>query len=232
MLSACSVFAPVNRHATIDIPQERPLLADLKELLQQEQQPESHLPKLVIAEHPEVLRFVRRYTAKRRNYVRDTLYSREEYQPMLKETFNYFGLPEELVNVAAIESQFSPEAKNPSGAAGMWQFMPGTARDYGLTVNLFVDERYDVLKSSIAAAKYLRDLHEHFGDWYLVLAAYNSGRGKMNRMIRRENERDFFKLRKCRCLSRETSEFVPKVLAISHVYNNLEYFGFLDMDDM
>lgn len=107
------------------------------------------------------------------------------YMPIFQETFDRYNLPEELKAMAIIESALNPKAESRAGAKGMWQFMYGTAKQYGLHIDSFVDERMDPVKSADAAARYLRDAYDIFGDWNLAIASYNCGAGNVNRAIRR-----------------------------------------------
>lgn len=107
------------------------------------------------------------------------------YMPIFQETFDRYNLPEELKAMAIIESALNPRAESRAGAKGMWQFMYGTAKQYGLHIDSFVDERMDPVKSADAAARYLRDAYDIFGDWNLAIASYNCGAGNVNRAIRR-----------------------------------------------
>ena len=122
------------------------------------------------------------------------------------------GLPTSLLGVVAIESGFNPAAVSTKGAAGLWQFMPATARQYGLVVNARQDDRFDILKSTMAAAHYLRQLHDQFGDWPLALAAYNAGPHRVSQEMHRFNGGDFWTLRQDFLLPGETRGYVPKVL--------------------
>ncbi len=122
------------------------------------------------------------------------------------------GLPANLLAVAAVESGFNPAAVSPKGAAGLWQFMPSTARQYGLVVSATQDDRFDIVKSTVAAAHYLRQLHDQFGDWPLALAAYNAGPTRLSHGIRRFNSVDFWTLSRHASLPSETLAYVPNVL--------------------
>jgi len=104
--------------------------------------------------------------------------------------------------------------------------MPTTARKYGLTVNWWIDERLDPYRSTIAAAKYLTDLYDMFGDWYLVLAAYNAGEAKIQKALKQSKKNDFFHIARPRYLHRETRMYVPKFMAILKIIRNLEELGF------
>jgi hypothetical protein len=123
-------------------------------------------------------------------------------------------LPEQLLwNVARVESGLNPNALSPKGARGMWQFMPGTARRFGLRVDAEVDERLNPARSGAAAARYLNHLHGLFGDWKLALAGYNAGEGRVRQAVERGRTRDFEELSRRRLLPEETRLYVPKVLS-------------------
>lgn len=122
------------------------------------------------------------------------------------------GLPVNLLGIAAVESGFNPWALSPKGARGLWQLMPETARRYGLTVEGERDERLDALKSTVAAAQYLRKLYLQFGDWPLVFAAYNAGEDRVERALERVSARDFWTLSRHAALPEETRRYVPRVL--------------------
>ncbi len=123
------------------------------------------------------------------------------------------GLPAELVAVARVESGLNPAALSPKGALGLWQLMPDTARRYGLVVDANRDERLDALKSTHAAAKYLRQLYLQFQDWPLTLAAYNTGEDRVQAMLQRFRAHDFWTLSGQFAVPNETRRYVPAVLA-------------------
>jgi len=130
------------------------------------------------------------------------------YMPMFDEIFNEHDLPEELKTLAVIESALNPTAVSRAGAKGMWQFMYSTAKRYGLTINSFVDERMDPVASAHAAARYLKDAYEIFGDWNLAIASYNCGAGNVNKAIRRSGgKRTFWDIYPY--LPKETRGYVP-----------------------
>jgi membrane-bound lytic murein transglycosylase D len=140
------------------------------------------------------------------------------------------SLPEDLVWVSMIESGFDPSARSASGAAGLWQFMPETARIYGLTMDRWIDQRYSPELATAAASDLLADLHRRFGSWELALAAYNMGHAGLASVVRRYNTNDFWTLAKTEgTLPWETTLYVPKILAASVVAHNLAAFGFADL---
>lgn len=136
----------------------------------------------------------------------------DEYAETLTRILAEEEVPVELLSVALVESGFNPQAISPKGARGIWQFMPTTARRYGLSTGPRNDRRTDPAHSTRAAAKYLRDLYEQFGDWKLTLAAYNAGEGRIQRIIDRTGIRDFDEMARRGYLSKETRGYVPAVL--------------------
>jgi membrane-bound lytic murein transglycosylase D len=148
------------------------------------------------------------------------------YIPLMKETFKSYGLPEDLVFVALIESGFNPVAYSRAKAVGPWQFIRSTGKKYGLRIDDWVDERRDPVKSTIAAAKYLRDLYNMFESWPLALASYNAGEGRVMRAMARTRSDDFWDLRTSRYLRRETKNYVPKYMAATIIAKNPEKYGF------
>jgi membrane-bound lytic murein transglycosylase D len=153
------------------------------------------------------------FTARERERFRLWLARSGRYLGMIQKIFRERGLPEELAYTAMIESGFSPRAISRVGAKGLWQFMEATARRYGLVVNRWVDERFDPVKSTVAAAKYLGDLYGMFGHWFLAQAAYNAGEARVERAIVRAKTSDFWALTQTRHLPNETKRFVPQILA-------------------
>jgi hypothetical protein len=127
--------------------------------------------------------------------------------------FEEEGVPPRLIALAGVESAFNPNALSPKGARGLWQLMPATAARFGLRVNAASDDRLEPTLSTRAAARYLRSLYRLFGDWTLVLAAYNAGEGAVQRGIQFGSTRDFWRLREKNQLPRETRAYVPAVLA-------------------
>jgi membrane-bound lytic murein transglycosylase D len=151
------------------------------------------------------------------------------YQDLVQQALRARHLPEDLVWVAMIESGFDPQARSPAGAVGIWQFMRSTGEVYGLEVNRFVDERKDPVRATHAAVHHLRDLHQRFGAWELALAAYNMGYLQLLDAIDRAGTTDFNELSRQRVIPTETSNYVPKIVAAALVANNLDRYGFGDV---
>src|SRR3989442_2750947 len=170
--------------------------------------------------------FIERFTGSRREVVELWLNRSGRYLSMIRDVLRNQGLPEDLAFVAMIESGYNPLAVSRAGAKGMWQFMAGTARRYGLRVDQWVDERLDPEKSTTAAAKYLRDLYHQFGSWALAKAAYNAGEVKVIRAIKAANSTDFWALARTRFLRQETREFVPAIHAATVIGRDPQRFGF------
>ena len=148
------------------------------------------------------------------------------YIPTMKDIFKEKNLPEDLVYVAMIESGFNPYAVSWAKAVGPWQFMPATGKLYGLKIDWWVDERKDPIKSTMAAAEHLKDLHNLFGSWPLALASYNAGAGKVQRAVLRTQSEDFWDLRASRYIRKETKNYVPKYMAATIIAKNPEAYGF------
>jgi membrane-bound lytic murein transglycosylase D len=144
--------------------------------------------------------------------------------PRLRPILEELGAPLDLVYLAMIESGFRARARSRAGAQGVWQFIPATARAFGLKTGHFVDERADLERATRAAARYLLSLHDRFGDWYLAWAAYNAGPGRVRAAITRTASRDFWVI--AEELPRETRNYVPKLLAAATIAQRPAFYGF------
>ena len=162
--------------------------------------------------------YINRYTNSRYGTISRILGMSQYYFPIIEEELLREGLPVELRALPIIESALSPTAVSPMGAVGLWQFMPTTAKAYGLEVNSMVDERYDPLKSTRAACRYMKDLYEMYNDWSLAIAAYNCGPGNVNKAMARAggNPQSFWDVYEF--LPRETRGYVPSFIAASYAY--------------
>jgi membrane-bound lytic murein transglycosylase D len=150
----------------------------------------------------------------------------ETQKKLVKPILQDSGVPMEFFYLAMIESGLSNSANSRARAIGTWQFMKGTAKLYGLKINHWVDERRDPVKSTIAAARYLKDLYLDLGDWHLAMAAYNAGPGRVHRAMKLNGNSDFWHLCDTRDLAKETKEYVPKVLAAIMLAADPEAHGF------
>lgn len=165
-----------------------------------------------------VKRYIETYTVKKRDLVGVMLGMSEHYFPVFDDIFDYYGVPNELKYMAIIESALNPRAYSRARAVGLWQFMYGTGRIYGLEINSLVDERMDPIKSTHAAARFIRDLHERYDDWLLAIAAYNCGPGNVNKAIRRAGgKKNFWEI--YYYLPRETRGHVPAFIAATYTMN-------------
>lgn len=160
---------------------------------------------------------VKKYLSGSGSLIRNILYRSAIYFPIFEKHLKEQGLPEDLKYLAVVESALNPRAMSPVGAGGLWQFMAGTGRNYGLVISKEVDERSCTHKSTEAAIVYLRKQYERYGSWELALAAYNCGAGNVDRAIQRAKSDNYWKLH--RYLPRETNNFVPAFIAVAYVAN-------------
>jgi membrane-bound lytic murein transglycosylase D len=151
------------------------------------------------------------------------------YHDMMVSILKQEGVPQDLIYLAQAESGFHPLAVSRAGARGIWQFMGSRARGYGLQRSPWVDDRQDPEKSTRAAAHHLKDLYAQFGDWYLAMAAYNSGPGTVQAAVKRTGYADFWELYRRNVLPKETRNYVPIILAMTIVSKNLSQYGFDDV---
>jgi membrane-bound lytic murein transglycosylase D len=148
------------------------------------------------------------------------------YRPLVEDIFAEFDLPSDLVHLSLVESGFNPYAYSRAKATGPWQFMKGTGKIYGLRIDHYVDERRDPIKSTIAAARYLRDLYDLFGTWPLAMAAYNAGEGKVQRALNKAQAESFSEISRTKLIRGETKQYVPRIMAATIIARNLDQYGF------
>jgi membrane-bound lytic murein transglycosylase D len=166
------------------------------------------------------------YFSSRGRGVFERAYARSgRYHDMMVSTLKEVGVPQDLIYLAQAESGFHPLAVSRVGARGIWQFMGSRARGYGLSHNMWVDDRQDPEKSTRAAARHLKDLYNQFGDWYLAMAAYNSGPGTVQAAVKRTGYADFWELYRRNVLPKETRNYVPIILAVTIMAKNPSQYG-------
>jgi len=179
----------------------------------------------------QVDRWIHRFVGADREVFKGYLVREGLYGGLIRERLRSRGMPEQLIYIAMIESGFSPTATSSVGAAGVWQFMASTARQYGLTVDYWVDERRDPIRATDAALDYLTELYAEFGSWYLAAAAYNSGAGRVSRALRRHGAAvlydDALYWEISDHLPAETREYIPKMLAATLLAEEAQRFGFV-----
>ena len=181
--------------------------------------------QIPIPNHPAINHYIRQYKDGNRRTFLEALDRSWSYVPVMEEIFRSEGVPEELIYLALVESCFRGKASY-RGAGGYWQLLSPTARSMGLRVDAWVDERVDPIKSTRAAAQYLKTLHDRFGSWPLALAAYNAGDAAVTRCVQRYGSNDFWTLYNRKAFSRTTRQYVPKVLAAIQIARDLESHGF------
>lgn len=177
-----------------------------------------------IAYNPSLENVIKMFLTKKRDFIERMLVSSQFYFPMFEQELDNYDIPLEIKYLAIIESALNPRAKSRVGATGLWQFMYGTGKMLDLDVSSYVDERSDPIKSTKAACQYLSQLYNIFGDWDLVLAAYNSGPGNVNKAIRRSGGyTNYWNIR--RNLPRETAGYVPAFLAVMYIFEYAKDHG-------
>lgn len=180
----------------------------------------SRLPNVIQMPYNDVVRkYIDQYSGRLRRTVSVMLGASNFYNPIFEEALESYQLPLELRYLPVIESALNPSATSRAGAVGLWQFMIGTGKQYGLEVTSLIDERKDPIKSSYAAAHYLKDLYDIFGDWALVLACYNCGPGNISKAIKRAGGiKDYWAI--CPYLPKETQGYVPAFIAANYIMNH------------
>ena len=180
--------------------------------------------------HPRIDYWVNRLSTTMASSFKTSLGRMEKYADMIGGKLENKSMPQDLIYLALIESEFNPNAKSPVKAVGLWQFMKGTAKQYGLAVGTKVDERKNPKLSTDAALTYLSSLHDRLGSWYLAAAAYNSGEGTVLKAMKKVTgkttgtDADFFKIMPM--LPKETQDYVPKLIAAARIGNDPAKYGF------
>ena len=183
--------------------------------------------------NPSVEKWINYFQGRGRPHMERYLLRSTRYEALMKKVLRDNKLPEDLFYIALIESGFSSSAHSHASAVGYWQFIRGTGKRYKLKINKLVDERRDPVLSTQAAAEYFRDLYARFDSWYLSMAAYNVGEGRVERVIKKYKTRDFWELaRNKRALPAETDNYVPKYIAAKLIAKNPDKYGFDGIDYM
>ena len=187
---------------------------------------EEHLSHIPLIRTARVERHIRYFQTSKRDHFDQWLARLNHYRPLVEKIFAQFELPTDLIFLSLVESGFNPKAYSRARAAGPWQFMKATGKIYGLRVDQYVDERRDPIKSTVAAARYLRDLYDLFGTWPLAMAAYNAGERKIQRALRKANAESFWEIAQTKYIRRETREYVPRFMAAAIIAKDPEQYGF------
>lgn len=188
-----------------------------------EKHPNYTIPVVV---NSKVISFLKAFQNIKHESIQRALNRSQKYIEKFKKIFRDNKIPEDLAYLPIIESGFRVKAVSRARAKGIWQFMASTARMFGLRVDWVIDERLDPIKSTHAAAEYLKSLFEEYGDWYIALACYNGGTRRVNKAIRKLKTKDFFNIAKSRYIRRETKNYVPAFLASLIIVKSPEEYGF------
>lgn len=202
----------------LNIPENSRISPELQRILLSTK---SDLPLTI---NDQVLRYVNYFLGRGRNTLQEALCRAGSYRPMISRILAERGVPQDLIYLVQAESGFRPRARSRKQATGMWQFVAGRGREYGLNQNRHVDERLDPEKATEAAARHLADLHTEFGNWYLAMAAYNCGPGCVQRAVERSGYADYWEMAHRGVLPRETANYVPVILAMAVLDKNAEAF--------
>lgn len=208
---------------------EPPHVPPVKMIFQPEPVKQEPLYDFPVVMNRQVEMYLELFQGKQRKYFGRWLARSGRYKDMMHAELEAAGLPKDLIYLAMIESGYNQRAYSKSKAVGLWQFMSGTGRDYGLSITRYVDERRDAEKSTKAAVAYLKDLYQEFDNWYLAVAAYNGGPGTMRKAVRKTKSEDFWKIAQKKYLRLETKRYVPKLIATIIIAKEPEKYGFRDI---
>jgi membrane-bound lytic murein transglycosylase D len=219
-----STPAPIDEIAEVPVPETETPDPTLVGRAEREVQAVSHDMPLTVNDR--VLMYLKYFQSPRGSAIVETGLRRAgRYRDMVERVLREEGMPQDLIYLAQAESAFQPQAVSKAGARGMWQFMAFSGRKYGLTKNTWVDERQDPEQATRAAARYLRALYDEFGDWYLAMAAYNSGAGTIEHAVEHTGYSDFWELYHRNVLPKETQNYVPIILALTLISKDPARYG-------
>jgi membrane-bound lytic murein transglycosylase D len=179
-----------------------------------------------IPDHKTIRGALTYFTTELKPSIQESLLRSAKYRKLIDKALDEYKLPKGLAYLPVIESAYVPTLTSRAGAHGIWQFMPDTAREYGLRVDWWVDERADPERSTRAAAKYIRDLYRQFNDWPLTLAAYNAGPGRIHRALETNNVATFWELLELGAIPKETRGYVPTFFATLMIASDPQTYGF------
>ena len=185
---------------------------------------------LPVTYNKKVSQWISFFQTRGRGFFKQWLEKSSKYMPQIQNDLKAAGLPTDLAFMVMIESGFSATAVSNAQAVGPWQFIQSTGKNYGLRQAYWIDERRDLKKSTQAAIRYLKDLHEEFGSWYLVAASYNMGENGLRKQILKHRTKDFWELVRRQALPPETQDYVPKILAAMMISKAPNLYGFRDLD--
>ncbi|MBC7466852.1 MAG: lytic transglycosylase domain-containing protein [Bdellovibrio sp.] len=228
------IFATSLTQAAVE-PVKTTVALSLKQKLKMLEQKQTHKTDHFIFDLPvtynkKVSYWISYFQVRGKKFFRDWLEKSTKYMPLLQSELKKAGLPTDLAYMVMIESGFSTQAVSSAQAVGPWQFIQSTGTNYGLQKNWWLDERRDIKKSTLAAIRYLKDLNQEFGSWYLVAASYNMGENGLRRQIKKYGTRDYWELVKKGALPQETQDYVPKILAAMMIAKAPNLYGFRDID--
>ncbi len=187
---------------------------------------------LPVTYNKQVSYWISYYQTKGQKWFREWLTRSSKFLPYIQRELKREHLPLDLGYMVMVESGFSPIAKSVANAVGPWQFIRTTGERYGLRTSWWLDERRDFKKSTLAAARYIKDLYSEFGSWYLVIASYNMGENGLRRKVMKYQTKDYWKLIQLKALPQETQEYIPKILAAMLIAKAPNLYGFRDLEVM
>ncbi len=224
-ISAGAALPPAS--SSINPPSET-LKERLKKLSSTEGESKTHtlVFDIPVTYNQQVAKWIQYFQTKGSKWFREHLERSSKYLPFIQNELRKANLPVDLAFMVMIESGFSTSATSTANAVGPWQFIEGTGARYGLRKHWWLDERRDFRKSTKAAIKYIKDLYQEFGSWYLVAASYNMGENGLRRQINKHKTLDYWSLVRKRALPEETQNYVPKILAAMLITKSPNLYGF------
>jgi membrane-bound lytic murein transglycosylase D len=235
-LSSCATHSNSNKTETTDSGLEYFRVSEANSEVKKNQNQNQSIKELEIIPteiNENVDKWIHYFQNRGRVHMERYLLRSTRYEALMKKVLRDNKLPEDLFYIALIESGFSSQAFSHASAVGYWQFIRGTGKHYKLKINKLVDERRDPVLSTQAAAEYFKDLYQRFNSWYLAMAAYNVGEGRVDRAIKKYKTNDFWVLsRNKRALPAETDNYVPKYIAAKLIAKNPDKYGFDGIDYM